>query len=42
MRLRIIKMLGSGQAHFPVMVILNILFAKRENEIISELVLILL
>lgn len=47
MRLRIIIMLGSGtnihgQAHFSVMVILNILFAKKENKIISELVLILL
>lgn len=47
MRLRIIIMLGSGtiihgQAHFSVMVILNILFEKKENKIISELVLILL
>lgn len=42
MRLGIIIMLGSGQAHFSVMVILNILFAKKENKIISELVLILL
>lgn len=47
MRLRIIIMFGSGtiipgQAHFSVMVILNIVFAKKENKIISQLVLILL
>lgn len=46
-RFRIIIMIGSGtitlgQAHFSVMVILNIPFAKKENKIKSELVLILL